>query len=155
MANQPDYYVILGIPEDATSDEVRSAYRQAARAHHPDVNPGDDGAADRFKQVQQAYEVLGDPSRRATYRRPRPRRGTDAGAPASSRRPPQGGNSYAAAWGMAPDRMAAAPHHVTNVGAPTSLNPELVEALLLLRAMLRRADLEHRFRRMVRDIEGW
>ncbi len=139
MTNEPDYYVILGVAEDATAAEVRRAYRHAARAHHPDLNPGDDGATARFKAIQRAYDVLSDPASRDAYRRPRPQ----PPGPASS----APGGSYAAAWGMAPDRSAGL--------APSTLSPEVVEALLLLRAVIRRAEIERRFRRLLRVVETW
>lgn len=60
-------YDILGVKRDASPDEVRAAYRKLARKHHPDINPGDKHAEDRFKQVAAAYEVLSDAKRRAAY----------------------------------------------------------------------------------------
>jgi len=62
-----DYYQVLGLPRDATAEEIRLAYRDLARRLHPDLNPGDQRAAERFLQVQQAYEVLSDEARRARY----------------------------------------------------------------------------------------
>ncbi|HMD71576.1 MAG TPA: molecular chaperone DnaJ [Bryobacteraceae bacterium] len=69
MASAPkhDYYETLGIPRKATEDEVRKAYRKLARKHHPDLNPGDKSSEDRFKNVQEAYDVLGDPKKRQMY----------------------------------------------------------------------------------------
>jgi len=65
-----DHYAVLGVDERATSEQIRSAYRLAAKAHHPDRNPGDAEAALRFRRIQEAYEVLSNPARRAAYRRP-------------------------------------------------------------------------------------
>ena len=62
-----DYYATLGVPRTATEKEVHSAYRKLARKHHPDVNQGDKGAETRFKEINEAHEVLGDPEKRKKY----------------------------------------------------------------------------------------
>mmetsp|Transcript_19927 Transcript_19927/g.45967 ORF Transcript_19927/g.45967 Transcript_19927/m.45967 type:complete len:207 (-) Transcript_19927:283-903(-) len=62
-------YEVLGVRADASAAEIRKAYRQQALASHPDKNPGDTGAADRFLRVAEAYEVLGDDAKRAQYDR--------------------------------------------------------------------------------------
>ncbi len=62
-----DYYKILGVNKNATEKEIRSAYRKLARQHHPDVNPGDKAAEDRFKEINEANEVLSDPEKRKKY----------------------------------------------------------------------------------------
>ena len=65
MSNKRDYYEILGVPRDASAKEIKAAYRKLARKYHPDVNPGDAGAEERFKAVAEAFAVLSDDDRRA------------------------------------------------------------------------------------------
>ena len=62
-----DYYKTLGVKRTAAPEEIRKAYRRLARKHHPDLNPGDKAAEDRFKQLQEAYDVLSDPPKREMY----------------------------------------------------------------------------------------
>src|SRR5262245_21430924 len=62
-----DYYEILGVKRDATDEQIRQAYRKLARKHHPDVNPGDKVAEDKFKEINEANEVLSDPDKRKRY----------------------------------------------------------------------------------------
>src|ERR1043165_3451157 len=62
-----DYYSTLGVAKTATAKEIKQAYRKLARKHHPDVNPGDKAAEGKFKEINEAYEVLGDAEKRKKY----------------------------------------------------------------------------------------
>lgn len=62
-----DYYQTLGIPKNAEEKEIKKAYRKLARAYHPDKNPGDKSAEEKFKEINEAYEVLSDPDKRQKY----------------------------------------------------------------------------------------
>ena len=90
MATKRDYYQILGVSREASDAEVKKAYRRLAREHHPDANPGDSGAEDRFKELTEAYEILSDPQARQaydTYGHQVPRSGAGAGRPSSGGEP--------------------------------------------------------------------
>jgi hypothetical protein len=65
--SRPDYYARLGVQPSASAEKIRAAYREKARATHPDHNPDDPEATERFQRVQEAYQVLSDPDRRARY----------------------------------------------------------------------------------------
>jgi curved DNA-binding protein len=67
--SERDYYDILGVARDSTPEAIKKAYRGLARKYHPDVNPGDKGAEAKFKEVQQAYDILSDQEKRALYDR--------------------------------------------------------------------------------------
>jgi len=69
MPSQPDYYGVLGVKRGASAEEIRRAYKRLARKHHPDVNPGDKKAEERFHELQEAYGVLNDPKKRKVYDR--------------------------------------------------------------------------------------
>ena len=69
MTAKRDYYEILGIEKSASDGDIKSAYRKAALKFHPDRNPGSKEAEDRFKEASEAYEVLSDAQKRATYDR--------------------------------------------------------------------------------------
>src|ERR1700751_5944630 len=62
-----DYYSTLGVAKTATEKEIKQAYRKLARKYHPDVNPGDKTAETRFKEINEAYEILGDSAKRKKY----------------------------------------------------------------------------------------
>ena len=67
MADKRDFYEVMGVPKNATEDEIKKAYRKLAKKYHPDLNPGDKEAEAKFKEVNEAYEVLSDKDKRARY----------------------------------------------------------------------------------------
>jgi curved DNA-binding protein CbpA len=129
VAAEVDYYAILGIDRTAAQDDIRAAYRRAARASHPDLNPGDLTAAERFKLVRLAYDVLADPVRRAAYDAPPP--------------PPRGTSPLATqrAW-RRPDP-----------NEPVSLARELGETVRAIRVVARRSGFTRRVNRLIRYLE--
>ena len=141
MPPQRDHYYVLGIDETASDADVRAAYRRAARSNHPDLNPHDPLAGERMRIVQQAYEVLGDPARRAAYRRP--------GSPAASPR------SAGAAVAEHPERGASAAPRPDrgSSGQRTDLSPEVAEVFIALGSLARRAKVQKRFHQLVRYLE--
>lgn len=83
---EKDYYAVLGVPKDAPAKDITKAYRRLARQYHPDANPGDTAAEEKFKEISAAYDVLGDDTKRAEYdevRRMGPMGGFGAGGPGS------------------------------------------------------------------------
>jgi molecular chaperone DnaJ len=69
MASKADYYELLEVNRNVTAEELKKAYRQAALRYHPDRNPGDKAAEEKFKELSEAYQVLSDPEKRAQYDR--------------------------------------------------------------------------------------
>ena len=67
MAEKRDYYEVLGVSKTATEEEIKKAYRQLAKKYHPDLNPGDKEAEEKFKEINEANEVLSDPTKRSQY----------------------------------------------------------------------------------------
>src|SRR5215467_9074707 len=104
MAQTKDYYSVLGVPASASQDEVKKQYRKLAAKHHPDKNPTDPKAAERFKEISEAYQVLGDAEKRKQYDAMRSlgafggfgggqrRGGTQPGAGAGAQNPFAGGS---------------------------------------------------------------
>ncbi|MCB0542682.1 MAG: DnaJ domain-containing protein, partial [Saprospiraceae bacterium] len=64
-----DYYEVLGVKKDAAADDIKKAYRKKALEYHPDRNPGDQSAEEKFKEAAEAYDVLSDADKRARYDR--------------------------------------------------------------------------------------
>lgn len=67
MNAEKDLYAVLGVPRNATQDQIKKAYRDLARKHHPDMNQGDKASEEKFKEIQHAYETLSDPEKKKTY----------------------------------------------------------------------------------------
>ena len=109
-----DYYEVLGVKRDASEDEIKKAYRKLARQYHPDRNPGDKEAEAHFKEVQEAYDVLSDKTKRAQYDR-FGSAGPEAGMPGGEGGFPGGFRFH---WGGGPG------------GGGQTVDPEMAEELL-------------------------
>src|SRR5258708_24531995 len=107
MATNKDYYAVLGVSACATQDEIKKQYRKLAAKHHPDKNQGDPKAADRFKEISEAYQVIGDEEKRKQYDQMRQLGAFGGGRPGAGSRgtgfsggfspgEPRGGQSLAA-----------------------------------------------------------
>ncbi|KAJ4361975.1 hypothetical protein N0V83_010916 [Neocucurbitaria cava] len=97
-SKRKDYYKILGLQKDATETEIKKAYRKLAIVHHPDKNPDDEDAADRFKEIQEAHETLSDPQKRERYDS-----GADLIDPSDMFGGGGGGHPFAQAGGIDPE----------------------------------------------------
>jgi molecular chaperone DnaJ len=98
MAQSKDYYAALGVSASASQDEIRKQYRRLAKKHHPDANASDPKAAERFKEISEAYNVLGDPEKRKQYDEMR-RLGAFAGFGTGASRPGAGRSGAAGGAG--------------------------------------------------------
>ena len=67
MAEKRDYYEVLGVSRDASAEDIKKAYRKMALKYHPDRNPGDAAAEEKFKEAAEAYDVLSNPDKKARY----------------------------------------------------------------------------------------
>src|SRR5436190_9377981 len=65
--SKKDYYAVLGVPRSAKAEEIKKAYRKLARQHHPDVNPGNNAAEEKFKELSEAFDILSDEKKRSVY----------------------------------------------------------------------------------------
>lgn len=77
MEGTKDYYRILGVPENAAEEDIKSAYRRLAKEYHPDAHPGDEKCEEMFREINEAYDVLGDSRKRKAY--DGEKRGTESG----------------------------------------------------------------------------
>jgi curved DNA-binding protein len=97
-----DYYATLGVAKTATDKDIKQAYRKLARKFHPDVNPGDKAAEARFKEINEANEVLGDPGKRKKYDELGANWRMYEQAQRAGAQPGAGGNPFGGSWGYAP-----------------------------------------------------
>lgn len=67
MADKKNYYEVLGVGKNASEDEIRAAYKKLVKQYHPDLHPNDPAAAEKFKEINEANEVLSDKQKRAAY----------------------------------------------------------------------------------------
>ncbi len=107
MAQREDYYKTLGVKRTSTQDEIRKSYRRLARKYHPDVNPGDKSAEEKFKQISEAYDILSDAKKREVY----DKYGTysETIRDAASRGEPAGGGGFDFDWSVFSGAQGAGP----------------------------------------------
>jgi curved DNA-binding protein CbpA len=125
MRGEPDPYEALGLGTDASTADISRAYRRLARALHPDSRPGDASAADRFRVVSAAYELLSDPVRRTDWDRRHLRQATSLGRPLGRSVASQG-SAGPWIWPLSPTK--ASPPHPALWAGPVRVEPTPGEA---------------------------
>ena len=102
-----DYYKVLGVPRGANAEEIKKAFRKLARKYHPDVNPGDKKAEEKFKEINEAYEVLSDAEKRKKYDTLGPNWQEQFGSGFAGRRPQQAYPGGRSPFDIDPDASAS------------------------------------------------
>ena len=135
--NKRDYYEVLGVEKNASDAEIKKAYRKLAMKYHPDQNPGDKTAEEKFKEINEAYEVLSDADKKARYDQygfagvdpnfnPRSRSALRKRPLAASARSPSPASKRAAPAMEAAQRRARAPRPVRTATAPAPCAPSRI-----------------------------
>jgi curved DNA-binding protein CbpA len=120
MRGEHDPYQALGLGADASTADISHAYRRLARALHPDSQPGDAAAADQFRAISDAYELLSDPARRTDWDRRHPRQASSPQRPPGRSAPAQG-SVGPQIWPLSP--AAANPSHPALRAGPVHVEP--------------------------------